>query len=404
MKLKNTVLLTLAFVLASATAAAQSVCTIEGKILRDSMIYSKSVIQKVYLSQMDEYGNITAVDSSKIKKGKFAFKRKLAAGEPALLYLLTGFDNGNLPLFVEEGTVSIEIPNASFPAGGKVSGTKNNELYAEYRDIHERCKQMQIDTLRAMEKAKGKEAVDQWLATDAGFNEWTQIGACALVKSTAERLKFLLDHNDSPLAPLMLEKEVYFTLHKEYAKKMLQALSPTLKGHPYYRSYSNVVRALDLKVGGDLPDITIPLADGTTTTLEAFRGKYVLLDFWASWCGPCRKEIPNLVQLFDETADKRDKFVIISFSLDNKEKLWKDAIEKLGMNKEGWVHGSDLLAWGSPAAKMMGVTAIPKAILIDPEGRAISFTLRGQELVSRIKQILAGDLYYMNGGEKDLKE
>ncbi len=93
MKLKNTVLLTLAFVLASATAAAQSVCTIEGKILRDSMMYSKSIIKKVYLSQMDEYGNITAIDSSKIKKGKFAFKRKLAAGEPSLLYLLTGFDN-----------------------------------------------------------------------------------------------------------------------------------------------------------------------------------------------------------------------------------------------------------------------------------------------------------------------
>ncbi len=285
-----------------------------------------------------------------------------------------------------------------------MSGTKNNDLYTEYRNIHERCKQVQIDTLRAMENAKGKEGVDQWLATDAGFNEWAQIGACALVKSTAERLKFLLDHNDSPLTPLMLEKEVYFTLHNEYAKKMLQALSPTLKNHPYYRSYSNVVRALELKVGGDLPDITIPLADGTKTTLEAFRGKYVLLDFWASWCGPCRKEIPNLVQLFDETADKRDKFVIISFSLDNKEKLWKDAIEKLGMNKEGWIHGSDLLAWSSPAAKMMGVTAIPKAILIDPEGKAISFTLRGQELVSRIKQILAGDLYYMNGDGKDLEE
>ncbi len=378
---------------------AQGVCTIKGSIDRDTLRMSKQQIKKVYLTRLDEYDRSIVVDSAKVKKGKFEFKRTLAADEPVLIYLLTGFDNGSLPVFVEPGIVEIAMKDAAYPMGALVKGTKTNDLYNEYKAINERCKKEQIDTLRAMETRMGKEQCNQWMDSEEGTQEWMRIGASALLTAMAEHLQFVLDHNDSPLAPLMLEREIYFNLSNEYAKQMLQSLSPVLKGHPYYRSYSNVVRALDLKVGGELPDISIPQPDGTSVTLDSFRGKYVLLDFWASWCAPCRKEIPYLVQLFNDTKDMRDKFTIISFSIDTKEKDWKDAIAKLGMNLDGWVHGSDLLGWQSPHAKMMGVTAVPKAILIDPEGKAISFTLRGEELVRRVKQILGGDLYYQRGGE-----
>ncbi len=367
---------------------AQNVCTINGTIDKLGLLRTQDNIKKVYLTSIDEFDVTTRVDSATVKKGKFQFKRTLAADEPALIYTLTGFDNGALPVFVEPGTVTVHIPDAAYPMGGSVKGTTNNDLYTEYKAISERVKRVQIDTLKIMRSHMGEQAFNEWMDSETGKTEWMRIGAHELVRGTAERLQFILEHNASPLAPLMLEKEIYFNLTNEYATNMLHTLSPTLKSHPYYRSYSNVVRALDLKEGSVLPDITIPLVNGNTTTLEAFRGKYVLLDFWASWCGPCRKEIPHLIQLFDEMADKRDKFVIVSFSLDNKEKLWTDAIISLGMNKAGWVHASDLLAWGSPAARMMGVTAVPKAILIDPEGRAISFNLRGEELVRKVKQMV----------------
>ncbi len=385
--MKRISLLILSF-LSFAFGYAQDVCTINGSIDKQEMVRSKKPVTTVYLTFIDEFDVATRVDSATVRRGKFQFKRKLTANEPALVYTLTGFDNGALPLFVEPGVVNIYIPDASYPLGASVTGTKNNDLYAEYKAIAERTKRVQIDTLNVMRSQMGEQAFQQWMDSEEGNAEWMRIGANELVRGTAERLQFILEHNDSPLAPLMLEKEIYFTLANEYATNMLHTLSPTLKSHPYYRSYSNVVRALDLKEGSIVPDITIPLADGTVTTLEAFRGKYVLLDFWASWCGPCRKEIPHLIQLFDEMADKRDKFVIVSFSLDNKEKLWRDAIASLGMNKEGWVHGSDLLAWGSPAARMMGVTTIPKAILIDPEGRVVSFSLRGEGLVNKVKQLV----------------
>ncbi len=385
--MKRLLLFTL-YLLPFTLTLAQGVCIINGSIDKLELFRSKSPLKTIYLTAINEFDVATRVDSATIKKGKFQFKRNLAANEPVLLYTLTGFDNGALPVFVEPGTVTIRMADAAYPMGASVTGTTTNDLYADYKAISERTKRVQIDTLNTIRSRMGKQAFEQWMDSEEGRTEWMRIGANELVRGTADRLQFILEHNDSPLAPLMLEKEIYFTLTNEYATHMLHTLSPTLKSHPYYRSYSNVVRALDLKEGSIVPDITIPLADGTTTTLDAFRGKYVLLDFWASWCGPCRKEIPHLVRLFDEMADKRDKFVIVSFSLDNKENLWKDAITSLGMHKEGWIHGSDLLAWGSPAARMMGVTAIPKAILIDPEGRAISFNLRGEELVRRVKQLV----------------
>ncbi len=374
------------------TRAQEDVCNIQGHIQKDTLYRTKTPIEKVYLARIDEFDRPIVVDSCQVEAGRFGFKRSLAKDEPVLIYTLKGFDNGDLPLFVEPGTVTIEMPDAAFPMGATVSGTPNNDLYATYKGFVAQCTREQLDSSEVRRQSGG----DDWMLTPEGEEEWKRIGAQALITCNANRLQFLLDHNDSPLAPLMMEKELYFMMDKIYARRMLNALAPTLKNHPYYRSYSNVVRALDLKVGAELPDITLPLADGNTATLNDYQGKYVLLDFWASWCAPCRREIPSLVQLFDDTQEQRDKFVIISFSLDDKDKNWRDAIKALGMDKEGWIHCSDLLAWGSPAARMMGVEAIPKAILIDPEGRAISFSLRGETLVQRVKQILSGDLYYQN--------
>ena len=365
-------------------------CVIQGKIDKTFMDRSHKELKMVYLSGIDEYDRPVHLDSTVVNKGNFRFDRKLTPDDPILMFLIQGFDNGAIHLFVEPGTVEINLKDASYPMAASVRGTSTNDLYARYKAITQETIAEQMDSLKVIRQ----NMPEGWMDSEEGRQEWMRIGAASLIANTAERLEFILDHNDSPLAPLMLEKELYFMLSKEYAKQMLQCLSPRLFDHPYYRSYNNVVRALDLKVGAELPDITIPILEGRSATLSSFRGKYVILDFWASWCGPCRKEIPYLIQLFEESKDQRDKFVIISFSLDEDEKAWKGAVNKLGINRDGWINASDLLAWGSPAATMMGVTEIPKVILIDPEGKAISFSLRGEELVRRVKQILQGDRYY----------
>lgn len=375
---------------ASSLKSENRVCIIEGRILNDSLRYNNSRIKKVYLTAQDEFDRFYNVDSVELKRNKFKFKYELKEGEPILLHFITGFDNGIIPFVLEPGEVNIEVEKAAYPSASKVWGTENNELYAQYKAIAARCVDTQMKKLKPLVEEKG----DKWMDSPEAWKVRKRIGASALITCDKERIKFLLDHNDSPIAPLLMEKEIAYMLTPTYAEQMLNALSPTLYNHPYYRSFYNYVCALDLREGGKAPNITIPLLNGETSHLADYKGKYVLLDFWASWCGPCMRELPHLKELYNQTREHSDDFVIISFSLDNEEKAWKKAIEQKEMNREGWIQASDLLGWSSPAANLFGVTMIPRIILLDPEGNVISLALRGEEMVSRVKQILDGKLDY----------
>lgn len=363
---------------------AQEICTINGYIQKDSLRFTPKRIEKVYLSFVNEYDQMITLDSVPVNNGKFTFKRTLSKNDPLLLYFITGFDNGYVLVFVEPGTINVQIPNGAFPGGGIVKGTVTNDMYNQYKMLSEHCISAQNDTMRAVSRSRGSE----WLESPEGETFRMRIGASELMLCNAERIQFLLEHNDTPLAPLLMEREISYMMNKRTAEQLLNALSPALKSHPYYRSFANAVRSQNLAVGKELPDVSIPLVDGRTISLSDYRGKYVLLDFWASWCSPCLREVPKLIELYDEATAQKANFVIISYSLDNKENSWKNMIKSKGMDKSGWVHGSDLLAWGSPIAKMMGVTSIPQTILIDPEGKALSFTLRGDEMLRYIRRIL----------------
>lgn len=374
---------------------AQNVCHIRGQIQHDSLRFTSGRIRTIYLSGFDENDRSVVLDSARIIDGRFEFKRSVRAQDPILMYLLTGFDNGYVSVFVEPGEVDVIIRSAAYPTGASVRGTVNNDLYMAYKGISDKCTQIQQQEFQRWGEQRGS----SWLESAEGERERMRFGAEAVLMCTMERIEFLTKHPRSPLTPLMLEREINHMLDKSYAEKLLQMLSPELEQHPYYISFSNTVRAQDLKVGGEFPNITLPLPTGQKELLSKYRGRYVLLDFWASWCAPCLKELPHLKELHKEFGDS-DKFALISFSLDNKETDWKNAIKNKGIDLPNWIHASDLLGWGSPTAKMCDVTAIPKMILLDPEGRVISFTLRGEEMVRRVRQIMAGDTYYLSSDDK----
>ncbi|HNA42394.1 MAG TPA: TlpA disulfide reductase family protein, partial [Saprospiraceae bacterium] len=138
-------------------------------------------------------------------------------------------------------------------------------------------------------------------------------------------------------------------------------------------------------IGLPAPDFTLETPDGKKVSLKDFKGKVVLIDFWASWCGPCRRENPNVVAMYNRYKDKG--FEILGVSLDRSKEPW---IKAIADDKLTWPHVSDLKGWGSSAAALYGITSIPHTVLVDRDGRIVARQLRGEVLGKKLEEILGG--------------
>ena len=139
----------------------------------------------------------------------------------------------------------------------------------------------------------------------------------------------------------------------------------------------------DSWVGKTVPELVMPDVNGKDISIASFRGKYVLIDFWASWCGPCRMENPNVVKAYNEFKGKN--FTILGVSLDKDKDSWKKAIAQDHLT---WTQMSDLKYWNSRAVETFGFQGIPFNVLVDPSGKVIAESLRGEDLDSKLKQVL----------------
>ncbi|PSL49627.1 peroxiredoxin [Chitinophaga niastensis] len=138
-----------------------------------------------------------------------------------------------------------------------------------------------------------------------------------------------------------------------------------------------------VKIGQSAPDFTLPDPSGKMISLSSLRGKYVLVDFWASWCGPCREENPNVVKAYHQYKGKN--FTILGVSLDKTKDKWLQAIQQDGLT---WSHVSDLKFWDSAVVPLYGINSIPTNFLLDPQGKVIASNLRGPALEAKLKEVI----------------
>ena len=340
--------------------------------------------EKVILSKSSVGGSSVKVDSTQLKAdGTFAIKS--TENDRGSFFSLNIADRQKIVLLVEGGenfNVIADGTNKDAKGnGGKadVSGSKNMDYYA------------QIDQLMQAFAAK----VTVWNEEYAAAEEKKDTKKIAEIqqsfaKADEERLttiKTLLPEMGTSLVALFTannflnpdtDLEILKKLAGEYEKvQPMPTLAKMFVGQ--------IKRYAGVSVGEEAPDFTLNSPEGKPVALSSLRGKYVLIDFWASWCGPCRMENPNVVRMYDKFKDKG--FDIYGVSLDDNEKAWKTAIAKDNLK---WQHGSELKKWKSGVAQTYGVNAIPATFLIDKDGKIIAKNLRGAALESKLNELLGG--------------
>jgi peroxiredoxin len=194
---------------------------------------------------------------------------------------------------------------------------------------------------------------------------------------------FILSHTAS-ITSLAVINSLNPEKNVEVYQKLDSNLLTKFPNSPHVKDFhERVAKLTHLSAGASSPEIEMPDVNGKPVKLSSLRGKYVLVDFWASWCGPCRQENPNNVRLYNQY--KTRGFEIYGVSLDKDKDAWLKAI---GDDKLNWIHVSDLEQWNSSVVKMFDIEGIPYTLLLDKEGKIIAKGLRGRALELKLKEIL----------------
>ena len=314
---------------------------------------------RLVLLKEDAEGKRTPVvkDSVMVKSGRFSFNGETVGTTDA--YLQAAGHRSTLSFYLEPGNIEIS-GHIDTTDNASITGTYNNDLQTKFRKA-ESVKYADIRKLYAdssLERAVAARKV------------------AALQKEIEDNRKALIRKYPSAMVSgtylyVMQDKVELDTLKALYA-----ALSPAVKNTSFGKIVAAKIPARErTMVGKTAPDFSFVSAEGKKYTLADFRGKYLLLDFWASWCVPCRAENPHLKKAYANLKHKG--LEIVSITLDDNKKKWEEAIIKDGLP---WIHAGEVAGFAHPVARLYGVQPIPDNFLIAPDGKILARQLRGAQL------------------------
>ena len=355
--------LLLSIVAASMTLAAcnaQSGYKVTGTV--EGMPDGKAIIATVNGSSLD------TLAKADVKNGSFEFTGNVS--EPTGAYIMVIGQRGAIPFMLENANITVNAGQA----GLTVTGSEGQKIYDQFMAINATAQQEAMKLQQEYQAANGDQAKIQAIQ---------EAYAKLMTDAQAKETELIKANPESYVSTFVIVSGMG-QMEYEQLKERYNLLGEKAKASAQGKAIAAQIAKLESTAIGQIaPNFTITTPEGESISLYDIKGKVKLIDFWASWCGPCRGENPHVVEIYKEYHPKG--LEIFGVSLDNNKEAWVKAIADDGLV---WKHGSDLKGWQSAPAQLYSVSGIPHTVLLDENNKIIAKNLRGDELKQKIAELL----------------